>query len=177
MNAKPEFTAVILAATPGTRLDPLTISGKDEFDYGFNVDGEENPISGSSETNEENEFGKENVIVIKDAMGGQPIRRWYKNWVPAAGGDPNPKNGDLYDRLMKKVLPAIEGQKLKSITFVWMQGERDAREKHGECEADKSRCSLQSSGPGIYRSHVEVEDPECLYGPEGEFDNFHHCHQ
>ena len=28
--------------------------------------------------------------------------------------------------------PAIEGQKLASVTFVWMQGERDAKEKHGE---------------------------------------------
>ena len=25
-------------------------------------------------------FGKNNVIVVKDAMGAQPIRRWYKKW-------------------------------------------------------------------------------------------------
>lgn len=24
-------------------------------------------------------FGAENVIVVKDALGGQPIRRWYKD--------------------------------------------------------------------------------------------------
>ena len=33
----------------------------------------------------EKEFGKENVIVVKDALGGQPIRRWYKKWKSAKG--------------------------------------------------------------------------------------------
>ena len=26
-------------------------------------------------------FGKDHVIVVKDAQGGQPIRRWYKKWM------------------------------------------------------------------------------------------------
>lgn len=79
----------------------------------------------------EKEFGKENVIVVKSAQGGQPIRRWFKEWKDASGNKPG-KNGDLYDVLMKKVTPAIKDQKLKSVTFLWMQGERDAKEKHGE---------------------------------------------
>ena len=78
----------------------------------------------------EKEFGKENVIVIKSAQGGQPIRRWFKEWKDAAGKQPA-KNGDLYDVLMKKVKPAVQDQKLASVTFLWMQGERDAKEKHG----------------------------------------------
>lgn len=79
----------------------------------------------------EKEFGKENVIVIKSAQGGQPIRRWFKEWKDAAGNKPA-KNGDLYDVLMSKVKPAVKDQKLASVTFLWMQGERDAKEKHGE---------------------------------------------
>ncbi len=83
-------------------------------------------------------FGKDAVIVVKIARGGMPIRRWYKDWKPApgrniAGGEK--VWGDLYDRLMKSVNSAIEGQKLASVTFVWMQGERDARELHGEVYA------------------------------------------
>ncbi len=74
------------------------------------------------------EFGKEKVIVIKDAVGGQPIRRWDKKWKSANG---DPANADLYDRLLKKVQIAIKGQKVASVTFLWMQGERDAREKNG----------------------------------------------
>jgi hypothetical protein len=76
-------------------------------------------------------LGEENAIVVKDAQGGQPIRRWYKGWQSAAGETPD-NTGDLYERLMKKVRAAIAGKKPASVTFVWMQGERDAKEKHGE---------------------------------------------
>lgn len=27
----------------------------------------------------EDEFGEENVFIVKDAPGGQPIRRWYRD--------------------------------------------------------------------------------------------------
>ncbi|MEM7391633.1 MAG: sialate O-acetylesterase [Verrucomicrobiota bacterium] len=75
-------------------------------------------------------FGTENVIVVKDAVGGQPIRRWYKQWKPAEGDGPK-ATGDLYDRLMGKVKAATAGKKIATVSFVWMQGEKDAREKHG----------------------------------------------
>lgn len=82
----------------------------------------------------EKEFGKEHVIIIHDAQSGCPIRNWVKDWKPAPGksvkGDKQP-NGQLYDRLMGKVKPAIEGQKIEAVTFIWMQGERDAKEGHG----------------------------------------------
>lgn len=77
------------------------------------------------------EFGKDNIIVVKSAQGGQPIRKWYRNWKDATGKKPK-SNGELYDRLMEQVNPAIKGKKIKSVTFVWMQGERDAREDHGK---------------------------------------------
>ena len=40
--------------------------------------------------------------------------------------------GDLYDSLMTKVYSVIENVKIATVTFIWMQGERDAREKFGE---------------------------------------------
>ncbi|MEM6820913.1 MAG: sialate O-acetylesterase [Verrucomicrobiota bacterium] len=83
----------------------------------------------------ENAFGKANVVIVKDAKGGEPIRRWYKNWKPAQGNAPKAL-GDLYDRLMKKAIPAIEGKNVTTVTFIWMQGERDAREQHGSVYAD-----------------------------------------
>ncbi|MBV1888529.1 MAG: sialate O-acetylesterase [Urechidicola sp.] len=76
------------------------------------------------------EFGAEQVLVIKDAQGGQPIRRWYKEWQPEEG-EYTEGTGDLYDQLMQKVKPALEGVTVKSVTFIWMQGERDAKEGHG----------------------------------------------
>jgi hypothetical protein len=75
-------------------------------------------------------LGKANVIVVQDALGGQPIQRWYKAWKSPSGETPQ-KTGDLYDRLMGKVKAAAQDQELKSVTFIWMQGERDAKMKWG----------------------------------------------
>ena len=89
----------------------------------------------------EGALGKEHVIVVKDAQSGCPIRRWYKKWEPAKDVPVKGRgtNGDLYDRLMAKVREAVKGQEIKTVTFVWMQGERDAREKQGEVYATSLR--------------------------------------
>jgi len=76
-------------------------------------------------------FSKGNVIVVKDATGTMPIRRWYKGWKPLEGDEPEAQP-DLYDSLMNKVYKAIENEKIATVTFVWMQGERDSRQKFGE---------------------------------------------
>lgn len=78
----------------------------------------------------EKEFAGDEVIVVKHAVGGQPIRRWYKNWqLPAGATDAKgaTKNGDLYDQLMAAVKKSLGDKKPDSVAFVWMQGERDAK--------------------------------------------------
>lgn len=92
----------------------------------------------------EKAFGKENVIVVHDAHGGSPIRRWLKDWKPAPGKavKGNQADGVLYASLMGKVKPAIEGQKIDTVTFVWMQGERDAKEGHGSVYAASLRMLI-----------------------------------
>ena len=79
----------------------------------------------------ESEFGKENVIFVKVAEGGQPISRWYKKWQSSKGETPE-KLGDLYDQLMAQTKEAIKDQKISSVTFIWMQGERDAKDKNSD---------------------------------------------
>ncbi len=76
-------------------------------------------------------LGKDRVIIIQDALGGQPIHRWWKEWKDPKGEEPN-QIGDLYDRLLGKVKPSIQGEKLVSVSLVWMQGERDAKMGWGE---------------------------------------------
>ncbi len=71
-------------------------------------------------------LGSESIIVVKDAMGSQSIRRWYKDWNDPNGAVPDVR-GDLYDRLLQKVRDSIKTQNIASVTFIWMQGERDAR--------------------------------------------------
>lgn len=73
-------------------------------------------------------FGAENVLIVKVAQKGQPIRRWSKNW--KATGDQNPAEiGDLYEQLMNQAKTALNGRPIKSVTLIWMQGERDAKEQ------------------------------------------------
>lgn len=76
-------------------------------------------------------FKEENTIIAKYALGTQPISRWYRNWKPIKGNK-RKEEPDLYDSLMAKVYPAIKNLKIATITFIWMQGERDARLQQGE---------------------------------------------
>ncbi|MBC2594485.1 acetyl xylan esterase [Ruficoccus amylovorans] len=76
-------------------------------------------------------FGRENIVVVKDALGGQPIRRWYKGWKQPDGKQVT-KIGDLYDQLMERVLAQGDPKNYSSVTFIWMQGENDARRGLGD---------------------------------------------
>ncbi|QOD61221.1 acetyl xylan esterase [Polaribacter haliotis] len=75
-------------------------------------------------------FGENNVTVVKYALGTQPIKRWYKNWKPL-DGEIDSQNGNLYDTLMVKVNKALKTKNFDTVTFIWMQGERDARTNQG----------------------------------------------
>lgn len=77
----------------------------------------------------EKEFGKENIIIVKNALGNQPIRRWYVN--NKALADRKNVYPDLYDSLMNNVYRSIGYERIKTVTFIWMQGERDANEDSG----------------------------------------------
>ncbi|MFC1497420.1 sialate O-acetylesterase, partial [Verrucomicrobiota bacterium] len=109
----------------------------------------------------EKEFSAQNVIVVKDAHGAQPIRRWYKKWKPAEGvpvvdrhassgwykrlkekrginGDDHKDangvelipQGVFYETLMEAVEEKLGDKKPTTITFVWMQGESDAKDHY-----------------------------------------------
>ncbi|MEO0415610.1 MAG: serine hydrolase, partial [Verrucomicrobiota bacterium] len=89
----------------------------------------------------EKEFGKENVVVVKEAIGGRPIRMWVHDWKAAADWkvDPNipntkppvpEENGIIYNDLMAQAEEAMAGETPRAVAFCWMQGERDSRERH-----------------------------------------------
>jgi len=101
----------------------------------------------------EKALGKGRTIVVQDAMGGQPIQRWYKDWKSPKGEKPE-STGDLYDRLMGKVKPAIRGQNLESVTFIWMQGERDAKMQWGEVYAASLKGLYEQLSKDLGRDDV-----------------------
>ena len=77
-------------------------------------------------------FGAENVIVVKYAIGGKPIRCWFDNWKTLVKENPKQNLPNIYHPLVDMVKKAIKNESVASVTFLWMQGERDAREKRGD---------------------------------------------
>jgi hypothetical protein len=82
-------------------------------------------------------FKDEKVVYIKVAKGGQPICRWLEEWQEIAkknGLDKNHikrihKGGEV--EFYQPILDQYKGMlkkhpKFESVTFCWMQGERDA---------------------------------------------------
>lgn len=92
-------------------------------------------------------FGKDGVIIVKDAASGQSIRSWCKSNhespPPTTGRVPKVR-GELYDRLIKKVTTAIEGQVLQTVTLVWMQGESDLNNTAYDAYLKELRTQLES---------------------------------
>lgn len=71
------------------------------------------------------------IVHVKLARGGQPIRKWVKNWDEIAAKhdlEPRKDPGAFYDQLLKLSQEKIDGGKPKTVTFFWMQGEKDAKE-------------------------------------------------
>ena len=98
-------------------------------------------------------FSKDTVIVVKDAQGGQPIRRWYKKWKSADGNGPK-ADGKLFDRLMDSIKSKVGDAKPDTVTFVWMQGERDAKEGHSKVYAESLKGLIAQLSEALGRDDV-----------------------
>ncbi len=90
-------------------------------------------LSASFAQSVEKVFGKDKVIVVRVGWPSQPIKMWYKAWAPPEGmQDPSPdKNGSTYDTLIKSTQKVIAGKQIEDVTYIWMQGEEDARAAWG----------------------------------------------
>ena len=86
----------------------------------------------------EKAIGKDNVIVVKSARCGAPIRGWYKGYKYPDNRKitDRSKIGHLYESLMTTVKAGTEGKSYATVTFIWMQGERDAKEQLSEVYAE-----------------------------------------
>lgn len=103
-------------------------------------------------------FPKDEVIVVKSAQSGQPIRRWHKAWKAPEGATVKAtgKNGDLYDVLMAAVKKAVGDKKPDTVSFVWMQGERDAKENLSAVYGESLRGLVQQLQTDLGRKDITV---------------------
>lgn len=100
-------------------------------------------------------FPGDELIVVKSAEGGQPIRRWYKGGKVPAQVKKGPI-GDLYDLLMDKVKEATKGKTIDTVTFVWMQGERDSKGEEAKTYEDSLRGLMKQLRDDLKRPDVTV---------------------
>ncbi|MGK0453261.1 MAG: hypothetical protein ACJAYY_000721 [Paraglaciecola sp.] len=111
----------------------------------------------------ESKYGKENLVVVKDAKGSQPISEWYKEW-KSPFEEKAIKTGELYNILIKKVFDSIKNKNIETVTFIWMQGERDARMKFSSV--------YEESLMGAYKQLQEDLKQENIYMVIGRLSDF-----
>lgn len=106
----------------------------------------------------EEAFGNDNVTVVKDAQNGAPIRCWYYDYEfpdkREIKGKEATRLGKKYADLIAAVKSATEGKSYDSVTFVWMQGERDAREGLSEVYAKSFNGVLDQLKADLDRSEI-----------------------
>jgi hypothetical protein len=80
------------------------------------------------------------IAFIKVAKGGEPIRRWVDEWRDIAtkhGYKPEDGGKPYYPQIIQQMNGLLEKHpRPASITFCWMQGERDAKEKLDKAYTD-----------------------------------------
>lgn len=77
-------------------------------------------------------FGDGDVVYVKVSQGGQPIRLWVESWneIATKHGLTTMSDGTKYYKpILDQVAAKLNGRTPTTITFCWMQGERDAKEK------------------------------------------------
>ena len=100
-------------------------------------------------------YGANNVIVIKNAEGGQPISKWYKAWTSGSGEQPE-KTGQLYDSLIENIKEETTGIKIKSVTFIWMQGEADVKAGNVDVYAKSFKGLLGQLEKDLNRKDINI---------------------
>ena len=87
-------------------------------------------------------FPDAEVAFIKVASGGKPIRMWVEEWNEIAARhklDSRIEKTTYYQPILEQTRKALGDRRPASVTFCWMQGERDAKEKLSPAYADALR--------------------------------------
>jgi len=84
----------------------------------------------------EEQYGKENSVVVMRMKSGRGIRFWVADYDQPADRGLNEKkmtsNGMEYKSLLETALAAVKAQSFDTVGFIWMQGESDANNRLSE---------------------------------------------
>ena len=84
----------------------------------------------------EEQYGKENSVVVMRMKSGRGIRFWVADYDQPADRGLNEKkmtsNGMEYKPLLETALAAVKVQSFDTVGFIWMQGESDANNRLSE---------------------------------------------
>ncbi|MDA7516044.1 sialate O-acetylesterase [Akkermansiaceae bacterium] len=84
----------------------------------------------------EEQYGKENSVVVMRMKSGRGIRFWVADYNQPADRGLNEKkmtsNGMEYKPLLETALAAVKAQSFDTVGFIWMQGESDANNRLSE---------------------------------------------
>ncbi len=102
-------------------------------------------------------FPNDDITVVKDAQGGQLIERWYREPpVPGNIGNQAVATNDLYQRLMDKVKLGATANTYTTVTFVWMQGESNAKKRQADLYETKLRGLIAQLKEDMGRDDIDV---------------------
>ena len=112
-------------------------------------------------------FGKNNVLISKDNSPGKAIRCWDKQWVATPErSDFKPANrGYIYERQMKNLKEDLGEREILSVTYIWMQGERDAKEEQAPVYADSFKRIIEQ-----LKDDLNVDQVNVVIGRISDFD-------
>lgn len=114
-------------------------------------------------------FGKDNVTVVKNALSGAPIRSWVQDYQFPDKREIDEKEkknmGRKYADLLQAVQASIQGSTYDSVTFVWMQGERDAKEQLADVYARSFQAILDQ-----LKKDLKLKDINFVIGRISDFD-------
>jgi hypothetical protein len=111
-------------------------------------------------------FPGDEILVVKAAFDGTPIRVWCKDWKAPEGWQALPDEkkeswGLAYDILMGEVRARRQARRPATATFVWMQGEADALGARGASET--SATYLQNLQGLIARMRTDLGRPDMTF--------------
>lgn len=117
----------------------------------------------------EEAFGKENVTVVKDAQSGAPIRCWVHDYEFPDKREISEKEksrlGKKYADLLQAVQAATRDSTYDSVTFIWMQGERDAKEQLADVYARSFNTILEQ-----LKTDLKLDEINFVIGRISDFD-------